>query len=110
MSKQGRVVAIYHKKTRKVLGHIPVDVILRQTDGYRPKYRVPVRASLYDWGGSTIVYEVAHDGKGNPIKVIANDQKEANILIVSQRPTTSELIAALLNEPNALLEGLELKV
>ena len=107
---KGRVVAIYHRETRKVLGYIPVDVILRQTSGYHPKYVVMVRESPYDWGTSKHVYEVAHDGKGNPIKVIAVSQRDANILIASQRPTTSELIVALFNEPNPLLEGLELRV
>ena len=83
---KGRVVAIYHKETRKVLGHIPIDVITRQTHGYHSKYRVPVRLSPYDYSGSECVYEVAHDGQGRPIKVIAKSQKEADILIRSSGP------------------------
>ena len=85
MSK-GRVVAIYHKETRKVLGYIPINVITRQTDGYHSKYRVPIRLSSYDYSGSECVYEVVHDGKGNPIKVIADSQREADILIRSSGP------------------------
>lgn len=104
MSK-GRVVAIYHRETRKVLGHVPVSVILRQTDGYRSEYKAPVRESLYDWGPGFYYYDVVHDSKGNPIKVIADSQKEASLLIRTEGLTSAEQTAAILNEPNALLEG-----
>ena len=107
MSK-GRVVAIYHNETRKVLGYIPIDVILRQTEGYRSKYRVPIRLSPYDYSGSECVFEIVHDGKGNPIKVIAESQREADTLIRTEGLTSEERTAAMLNEPNPILEGLKL--
>ena len=89
MSK-GRVVAIYHKETRKVLGRISCSVITKQTSGYRPVYKVmyqnciPLLSALGPFT-TQINYKVVHDNKGNPIKVIAESQKEADMLIDSER-------------------------
>lgn len=108
MSKSGRVVAIYHRDTRKVLGHIPCDVITKQTRGSCPRY---VLSTPY-WPGlpDHITYNVVHSDKGNPIKVIADSQGDATTLIQSQGLTYTERISAMLNEPNPLLEGLEVRV
>ena len=109
MSK-GRVVAIYHRETRKVLGHIPCEVITKQTEGRWPKFAIAYRnPNLFNVDGprvTTINYDVVHDAKGMPIKVIADSQRDAYILIESQKPTTSELLRAIISEPNPILEGL----
>ena len=108
MSK-GRVVAIYHKETREVLGYIPHAVITKQTGGHYDKFAISYRNPPYTPGPLTtqVNYDVVHDKNGNPIKVIANDKREADMLIASQKPSGGRLIAALLNEPNQMLEGLK---
>ena len=111
MSKQGRVVAIYHKETRKELGYIPCSVITKQTRGdfhkYAIAYRNPVPFLSPGPQVTQINYEVVHDGKGNPIKVIAESQRDADKLIHSHGVSQQEQIADALNEPNSVFELLE---
>lgn len=113
----GRVVAIYHKETRKVLGHIPCDVITKQTKGRYHKFAIVYRSSapmgfFNSEPGADFVqinYGVVHSDKGMPISVIADSQEDANWLIRTEGLTWEERAAALFNEPNPLLEGLELR-
>ena len=59
---------------------------------------------------TTIKYGVVHNDKGAPIKVIADSQRDADRLISSQGLTPEEHIAAMLSEPNPILEDMGIMV
>ena len=74
-----KVIAIYHRKTRKVLGYVDRERIEHQTGGYRNHYAIMLRLIF----GQTTKYEyrVKHDMKGNPTGVIAYGQRDTDLLI-----------------------------
>ncbi len=111
MSTKGRVVAIYHKETRKVLGYVPVADILAHTYGTCPLIRIAYKPPAFFLSDGLIAknfdYEVVHNANKDPIKVIAANQKEADVLMAYGKPDLEEKILAVFNKPNSILEGMK---